>query len=211
MLPKFQLLFRKPNNPPVSPLQEKKREMEMIGIKGGVQVASIPSAKQKNTHSLEKLMDEGRAEAEKERIKHEETQKQKLDELLQHNERALYRLSTVFPFDLFPDDVVIDLHKVNLISRTFFFSEGVHSFPIKEIGDVLVESSIFFATLKLMNKTMSRNLFSVPYLKKKEALCARNIIQGLVVADKEGIDITHIQNGELVKKIEEIGKVYTKK
>ena len=38
---------------------------------------------------------------------------------------TLFTFSTAFPFDFFPDDVVLDRFKINVIKRDFFATERI--------------------------------------------------------------------------------------
>ena len=130
-----------------------------------------------------------------------------LANLVKRTHRVLLEISTVFPFDLFPDRLTVDENKVNLISSEFFFSGRTHSVLIKEISDVLVDSGFFFAKLQIIDKGFIENSIELRYLWIEDAQKARRIIQGLVVAINEGIDISKIKADDLVKKIEELGEI----
>ena len=89
------------------------------------------------------------------------------------------KIRTVFPFVLFPDDLIVDDDKVTIIRRTFFASEEIHTIPIKDVMDVIVAHNLFFATLYI-KRAFQNDLYELEYLKKEEALRARQLIQELV-------------------------------
>lgn len=151
---------------------------------------------------------EGRREAVKDFVKERETQRHKFHELVQDVRTPLYKLSSVFPFDLFPNKIIIDVHKINVIFKEFFWSGRTLSIYIQNISDVLIDKSLFFATLKIVDKGYVENMVRVSYLWKKEADRARSIIQGLVIADKEGIDLTKIENKEIMMQVEKLGETH---
>ncbi|HSX40091.1 MAG TPA: hypothetical protein VLF68_00600 [Candidatus Saccharimonadales bacterium] len=134
-------------------------------------------------------------------------QSQKFETLVGKSNRVLLKISGIFPFDLFPDSIVIDENKVNIIHRYFFFTDEVQSIVIPHIKDVLVDRALLFATLKILPDGFSENWVSVEYLWKEEAVRARRIILGLLVGQKEGIDITKVETQDLEKKIEALGAV----
>lgn len=133
----------------------------------------------------------------------------KLDTLINHSHKPLFTMSAVFPFDLFPDQLTIEVTQVNIIMKEFFWTERIVTIPIKNISDVLVDTSIFFSTIKIVDVYFSRNEVSLSFLKNNDAKKARRIIQGLVTANKEGIDLAHLSEEEILDKIEEIGKIYS--
>ncbi len=88
------------------------------------------------------------------------------------------RIKTVFPFIFFPDDLIIDEAKVTIIKRYFFACQEIHTIPIKDIVDVIVASSLFFATLYI-KRAFQNDLYQFNYLNKQDAMRARQLIQEL--------------------------------
>lgn len=137
----------------------------------------------------------------------DEANAKKIQGLMQMTQNQLYKLSSVFPFDLFPDRIYIEQKQVIIISKQFFATSQDYQILIKNILMPIVESSIFFSTLRL--EVISGTQHDPPivrYLKKHEALKAKRIISGLMICDKEGIDLTTLPLEELIKKVEEIGR-----
>lgn len=139
----------------------------------------------------------------------DETQRtiQKLDELVEHSQKSLLRIKTAIPLNPFPTEVIVDINKVHIVLKEFFASEHIHGILIKDISDVLVETNPFFATLKIIDIGFTDNSIDVEYLRRKDAIRARKIIQGLVIAHKYGVDLSKIEDENLCNKIEELGSV----
>ncbi len=120
-------------------------------------------------------------------------EKQKLHHLMNRSQTPLLEVTTVFPFDLFPDTIVIDATKVHIIDREFFFTEEIHSIPIKNIVDIYVDTGPFFATLRILPQLIFQNqITQIPKLWKSDAMKARDVIQGLILATKENINVTNL-------------------
>ncbi len=147
-----------------------------------------------------------RIEEQKETEKTEVKSNTKLDELVDRSNTVLMRISTVFPFTFFPIKLIINPIKIDLINTFFFESEQVHSTLISDITDVTVNTDLFFATLEIRDSGFHDQLISVPYLRKSEAMKARRVIQGLIMAMKNGIDPSKIPADELLEKAEQIGR-----
>lgn len=130
---------------------------------------------------------------------------QKLDELVEMCQKPLLKIKTVFPFVLFTNEVIIDIHKVSIIYGNFFASKQIHSVLIKDISDVVVETTPFFATLKIVDIGYTDNTIDLNYLKRSDGNLARRVIQGLVMAHKHGIDLTKVDREDLTKKLESLG------
>lgn len=132
-------------------------------------------------------------------------EKKRLDILVRHSQTSLYSLQSVFPFDFFPDQISIEPSQINIVIRNFFYSENIQSIPLHNIVDCILETSLFFATIKIVDTTFGPNVFRVEYLKKNEAQKARRIIQGLIVATKANLDLSRMNPKELSEKVEKLG------
>ncbi len=171
--------------------------MESTGLMGPPEKV-LASTPQGATQSLSK---EIKKEATKKRVQ----DTAKLETLVQKSGRTLLRASTVFPFHLFPKTIVIEEHKVDVILPIFFFSRQIESILLEYITSVQVTTSIFFASLRFEVWGMDTNPPVIDFLRKKDALAARRIIQGLLACKKEGITIDTLDTALLRKKLEEIG------
>lgn len=130
---------------------------------------------------------------------------QKLDNLVEMCEKPLLKIKTVFPFVLFTNEVIIDIHKVSIVYGNFFASKQIHSVLVKDVSDVVVETNPFFATLKIVDIGYTDNTIDINYLKRSDGNLARRVIQGLVMAHKHGIDLTKVNRKDLTKKLESLG------
>lgn len=141
--------------------------------------------------------------------KDQRTETQKIDRVIEKTGRKLFEISSVFPFDFFPDKIVIDENKVSLIFGIFFFSEQVFPIFIKDIKNVTVSSSILFASLTFELTGYEKNPQKIKYLWIPGAMRARRIITGLVACHAEKIDTTKLSESKLLEKVEEIGRART--
>ncbi|MFZ2206003.1 MAG: hypothetical protein WA061_03465 [Microgenomates group bacterium] len=132
----------------------------------------------------------------------------KIDNLLQMTRHRLYKLSSVFPFDLFPDQIFIEQKQVIIICKQFFATSQDYQILINHILMPVVENSVFFSTFRLEVAPggIQQNPPAIQYLKKSEALKAKRIITGLMICDKEKVDLSLLSPQEVLKKVEEIGR-----
>lgn len=154
-----------------------------------------------NKHSHHKGDDD---EKNKEKVGAEE----KMKELTRKSSQILYQLRTVFPFDFFPDTITINANKIDIVRSEFFFSSNTTSIPIKDIANIEIETSPFFATLKLINIRAPMRPITVHYLKQHEANKAKSIIDGLLVATEQGADISSLEPKRFLPHLERLGKSY---
>lgn len=130
-----------------------------------------------------------------------------LNNLVRESETVLMRFPTVFPFDLFTDEIVIDGNKVNIITKTFFSTYHVRSILIGDISDVSVDTGLFLATLNIIDSSNYRFPIEVKVraLTKENAFLARKTIQGLISTKRKNIDLSTLPSSEVKKNIISIG------
>lgn len=134
------------------------------------------------------------------------TEGQKLNTLAMQSQIVLFKAQSVFPFDFFPSDLLIDEVKVTVVERIFLQTAQIRSVAINDMSAVTADVSLFFGCLTLTDRYFSQQPITVKYLFRKDASKARRIIQGLMISRDEKIDITRFgRTSELVKQLETIG------
>lgn len=134
------------------------------------------------------------------------TEEEKLQGLIQDNQEVLCEISAVFPFDFFPSTIRVTRTKIDIIQKFFFFTSARSSYVISGIARVELHSSLFFSTLYLRAKFSDDQIAKISYLKKNEAKKAQSIIQGLLVAESEDVDISKVSVESMQAKVKKIGK-----
>ncbi len=133
-----------------------------------------------------------------------------INNLSQKTQRVLFRARAVFPFDFFPDELLIDENQVRLVIRRFFLAEQIETILIKDIQWVTVETAPFFGTLTICTFKFGSSPIVIKYLPLSKATKARQLLQGLITTNNEGIDVSKLDKKELVGKLEIIGAVKEK-
>lgn len=111
-----------------------------------------------------------------------------------------------FPIDLFPDTINVEEGRVTVIDRDFFFSSHVHSVDIKDISNIFINTTPFFAQLVIVSVTFTENEIRIRNLRKEEAIFVRRIIEGLRIFEEKQIDTSVYTKEELIAKLEELSK-----
>lgn len=132
-----------------------------------------------------------------------------IEELEQQQQVALFSISTVFPFRLFPTKLSVDKKKVDISAGVFFGSKQIQSMLIADIDSVVVDTSAFFAKLTIRDKLAMHSPITIDYLQKEEALKMRRLIEGLIVGDRSHLDTSVITDENLLPKLEQIGSAKT--
>lgn len=118
----------------------------------------------------------------------------------------LYAISSVFPFDLFPDKIVIRLNHVDIIHGIFFWSGANERIQIIDIREVSMQYNPFFATLVLTPAGEPSSPLQIKYLWKGQAIRAKRILVGMLEAHRQQVDFSKYSKGEILTYVEKIGK-----
>ena len=125
--------------------------------------------------------------------------------LVKKSNRILVTISTHrFPFDFFPDTINVEEGRVTVITREFFFTSHIHSVDLKDISNIFINMAPFFAQLVIVSKTFTENEIRINGLRKKEAILARRVIEGLRTFETKQIDTSIYTKEELLAKLEEL-------
>jgi len=137
-------------------------------------------------------------------IKKEED-RQTVNDLVMKSNRCIFSISSLFPWDFFPNSINIEESRVTFIFRQFLSSQS-HSIEIKDISNVFIESSIFFATIQVVSRNYVENDVRIGFLQKNKAFKTQKIIEGLRIFIEHDINTSNYEIVELIEKIEEFHK-----
>src|SRR5258706_15529131 len=85
----------------------------------------------------------------------------------QNHNRVLFRVKAVWPFDWYPDELVIQEKTVSAVKREFML-KYVETMPIKDIGEVVVIETLFLASVTLASTSPVYQL-KIKCLRKSDA------------------------------------------
>jgi hypothetical protein len=131
-----------------------------------------------------------------------EADKQMVNDLVRKSNRRIISISSSFPWSFFPDTINVEESRVTFNFSQFLFSQS-HSVEIKDISNVYIESSMFFATLQVVSRTYIQNHIKIGHLNKKKAVLVQRIIEGLRTFSEHNINTSNYEIDELISKIGE--------
>src|SRR5258706_784937 len=129
----------------------------------------------------------------------------KLGKLIDKTNNVIYELSSKFPFQLFPDKVIIDENKITIIRKEFLFKR---IFPImyEDLLTVKVNRGILFAAMEFEVRRLFKKPRPIAYISPKAATIAKKYIMGLVEAKKANINMSKLTVEQIRERLEQIGK-----
>ena len=123
-----------------------------------------------------------------------------------HSHELLYKANAVFPFNFFPDTIIIDKEKLTIISRYFFWFSKITSVPIRDILSVEADVGPFFGAIHLTSRYYFTNPHSINFLWRRDAIKIQKLLQGFIIANERGIDCSAIDKGQLEELLEHLGE-----
>lgn len=128
---------------------------------------------------------------------------------MKKSKKVLLNIRTVFPFKLFPTQIIVDIHRVIVIEQTFLFADTIRSIPIQNIQYVRCDRALLFGTLCIRTYGFSDREVVIKHLWNRDALCARRLIEGLIICYEENIDPMKFGEGDICKNLQNIGREYS--
>jgi hypothetical protein len=136
----------------------------------------------------------------------EDTPEEKLMYTTTESQDSLLSADTVFPFTLFKSTVQIDRDKLTIIRRSFFWTADTISVQICDILNVEVNVGPFFGSVVMSSKYFNKNIKSVNFLKRNEAIKFQRLVQGSIIASRKQIDYSGIEKEQLVTLLSDLGQ-----
>jgi hypothetical protein len=127
---------------------------------------------------------------------------QAVSDLVKMSNRSIISISSQFPWDFLPNTIDVEESRVTFKFNQLLSSQS-HSVDIKDISNVFIESSMFFASLQVVSRTFIQNDIKIGYLNKAKAENVQKIIEGLRTFSEHNINTSDYEINELIAKIEE--------
>lgn len=140
----------------------------------------------------------------REELKKIKEARNKLSELADKS-TIIFQTQSAFPFQLFPDKIIVELDKITIVRRSFAM-KNVFPILLDNLNSISVTRGFFFASLSFEITGYETNPGDIEFLWASDAAKAKRIIMGLVNARKQGVDVSKIPLEELKSDLEEIGK-----
>jgi hypothetical protein len=131
-----------------------------------------------------------------------EEDRQIVDDLVRKSNRHIISISSLFPWNIFPNTIDVEEGRVTFKFRQFL-SYQAYSVEIKDISNVFIESSFVFATLQIVSRTYTQNDIKIGNLDKSKAKKVHRIIEGLRTFSEHNINTSNYEIDELISKIDE--------
>lgn len=120
----------------------------------------------------------------------------------------LFKFKSVFPLDLFPDEVILDKLKISIIKRDFFFSKRIITFPMTGTIQVQMFRGPVMSRVTIDDTTtIHQEPIPINNVWLDDALRFHNLVQGMVIGMRQGINLMNMSRKEILERAERWGSV----
>lgn len=121
----------------------------------------------------------------------------------------LLRVKSVFPFDLFPSEVIVTTNSVAIIDNFFWGTSETKTILIQDIFNVDLIKTPFFCNVQITNRQAMLPVIEIKYLRKKDGDKLKDTIQGLLLMKAENVDIDKYSAAQINPQIRNLGSLTT--
>lgn len=144
----------------------------------------------------------------REREKIIQKNREKLETLRKQSEKVIYKASTFSITN--PTTIYIDREKITIVQRPWWIFQKRFPILIKDIKTVVASIALIFGEIILDISGYETNPDIIRPFWPGETLKVKRILLGLVIATREGIDLSVYDDKELMEQIEKIGESHAR-
>lgn len=131
---------------------------------------------------------------------------EKLIDITEKAHDVLFSADTVWPFTLFPDTITLDREKLSVANRSFFRVAKIITVPVTSLISAEADVGPFFGSVKMTSKYFINTEHSVHFLWRKDASEIHRLLQGFIIAQEKGLDVTDIEVNDLKVLLHDLGQ-----
>lgn len=119
--------------------------------------------------------------------------------------RELLRIKGSWPFDLAPDELIIEEKRLIIKRNNFPFGGSVVTLPLQKLTTFEVNQAYFYSALYIKGEGNTLNTI-IQWLKPEDALKAKEVVDGLRLKESESIEIKTENKEEMVEALKTLGE-----
>lgn len=123
-----------------------------------------------------------------------------------HASQEIFRIKGRFPFDLYPDELIVEEKRL-ILKRNFFpWVSQITTVPIAKLVSFEVTHSIFFSSIFIKWGYASSDT-TFQWLTHKDAQKAKEIMDGIRLRDNESIQVLEQDKNNLSRTFQVLGQM----
>lgn len=119
--------------------------------------------------------------------------------------RELLRIKGTWPFDMAPDELIIEEKRIIIKRNNFPVGGSVITLPLKKLTSFEVNHAILYSALYIKGEGNTLN-YVMQWLKPEDALRAKEVIDGLRLQESEFVEIKDKDPQKIVETLQSLGQ-----
>lgn len=136
--------------------------------------------------------------------KEKKQRKEGLKEYSEKSKKIIFQCRSIFPFDLFPDEIMVDTLNLTYIHNSFFVTADTQHIRLDDIEDASMTSAAFIGRVEISIK--DKDPLIISSLSKRNATRLKNILLGLVRARKNDIQLEDLSSLKTLSEVVKLGE-----
>lgn len=120
-------------------------------------------------------------------------------ETLNQANEVLFEFETMFPFDIAPDKIVLDRFKISIIKKELLGNERITTIPLG--GSMSVKVNTGPLTSQMILTDPEQGEIKIENVSTEDAQHFRELIEGIVVGIRNGVNFLAMSKEELIKQV----------
>lgn len=132
---------------------------------------------------------------------------QRLDSAVQSTSETLLEIKTLFPFLRESATVRIDREKITIYYSFFIKIGEIVSIQLDDVSAVVAYVGPLFGSVKIFSRpsVLEDHPNNIRYLRRQDALQLKRLLEGYIIANQRGIDVSVLSREEVVGKLMALG------
>lgn len=120
--------------------------------------------------------------------------------------KELLRAKGIWPFDLFPDELIIEEKRIVIKRNIFPFFSTTTTLPISRLTLFEWNKSILFSSVYIKGAYTDNIEITISWLSHKDAKKAKELIDGLSMKQNEAMEIMEHDRGRFIRALRIMGQ-----
>lgn len=121
----------------------------------------------------------------------------------------LFRLKSIWPFELLPDVLIIEEKRIVIHEKSFPYFITTQTVPLDRIFVFQITKSLFFSSIYIKADYSSNVDHTIHWVKHEDAKRAKEIVDGLKLKQAESVKVPEANSDKYMQTLQVLGNIYS--
>lgn len=120
----------------------------------------------------------------------------------------IFRLKSVWPFELLPDELIIEEKRLVIHEKSFPYFVTTQTVPLDRIFIFQITKSLFFSSIYVKADYASNVDYTINWVRHEDARRAKEIVDGLKLKNAENVKVPEATDDKYMQTLQVLGSIY---